>query len=72
MACEKCPYKDNYTLLWQDGSRIAVLLRCCAGPELQVREGSTVVLSELYSTVAAVERRAAELRIDTTHESCDN
>lgn len=65
MACQKCPYTTNYELLWQDDAEpdvICVLLRCCAGPELQIRRGAQVLASELLPTKSAVIERADELR----------
>jgi hypothetical protein len=65
MACARCPYTSKYQLLWQDAADpevIAVMLRCCAGPELQVRRGSQVLLSEIYKTPPAALARAEELR----------
>ena len=65
MSCARCPYTSNYQLLWQDAADpglIAVMLRCCAGPELQIRRGSTVLLSEIFKTPLAVADRAEELR----------
>ena len=65
MACARCPYQANYELLWRDAQEpdvIAVMLRCCAGPELQVRRGTTVLLSEIFTTAPAVVARAEELR----------
>ena len=65
MACARCPYLANYELLWQDAGDpevIAVMLRCCAGPELQIRRGTEVLLSELFATAPGVLARAEELR----------
>ncbi len=65
MACQKCPYTGKYELLWRDDAEpdvICVLLRCCAGPELQVRRGEQVLLSEIFTTKSAVLERAEELR----------
>lgn len=65
MACQRCPYTGNYELLWRDDAEpdvICVLLRCCAGPELQVRRGAQVLLSEIFATKSAVLERAEELR----------
>ena len=65
MACARCPYLANYQLLWRDAGDpdvIAVMLRCCAGPELQIRRGTQLLLSELLTTAAAVVARAEELR----------
>jgi hypothetical protein len=65
MACAKCPYTSHYELLWRDAydpAVIAVMLRCCAGPELQIRRGPTVLLSEIFKTPSGVVSRAEELR----------
>jgi hypothetical protein len=65
MACARCPYTSNYQLLWQDAGDpelIAVMLRCCAGPELQIRRGSMVLSTEIFKTPLAVTARAEELR----------
>ena len=39
--------------------------------ELQVRDGQTVVVSEIYTTVADVHRRAEQLRLDRLAHMCD-
>jgi hypothetical protein len=65
VACARCPYTSKYQLLWQDEGDpriIAVMLRCCAGPELQIRRGTQVLLSELFPTAPAVVERAESLR----------
>ena len=65
MACARCPYQSNYQLIWRDEADpelIAVMLRCCAGPELQIRHGSDRLLSEIFKTPEAVLERAAQLR----------
>ena len=64
MACARCPYKMNYELLWtdeHDSEMICVMLRCCAGPELQVRRGSDVLLAEIFTTPTGVRKRAKQL-----------
>jgi len=65
MACAHCPYQSNYQLIWRDEADpevIAVMLRCCAGPELQLRRGSQRLLSEIFKTPEAVLERAEQLR----------
>ena len=65
MACARCPYQSNFELLWRqdnDPEVMCVMLRCCAGPELQVRRGKQVLRSEIFKTVPAVRERADELR----------
>jgi hypothetical protein len=66
MACAHCPYKMNYELLWtdaRDSDVICVMLRCCAGPELQVRRASTseVLLDEIFPSPDDVRARARQL-----------
>ena len=65
MACVRCPYTTQYQLLWQDEADpdvICVMLRCCAGPELQLRRGTDVLRSEIFPTATAVRERAEDLR----------
>jgi hypothetical protein len=65
MACARCPYQAHYTLIWRDEADpevIAVMLRCCAGPELQIRRGAERLLCELFQTPEAVLERAEQLR----------
>ena len=67
MACARCPYQQNYELLWRDepdAEVICVMLRCCAGPELQVRRGRDVLRSEIHKTPDEVRARAERLRGD--------
>jgi hypothetical protein len=64
MACVTCPYLENYELLWDDraaSGRFCVKLWCCAGPELQVRQGDEVVIDEYFEDVRALYERAAVL-----------
>ncbi len=66
MACARCPYKMNYELLWtdaRDSDIICVMLRCCAGPELQVLRASMseVLLDEIFPSAADVRARAQQL-----------
>ena len=65
MACAKCPYQKNFELLWRDSrdpELICVLLRCCAGPEVQVRRGDVRLLGEIFKTVPEARSRAEQLR----------
>jgi hypothetical protein len=65
MACQGCPYLQNYDLIWRDEADpevMCVMLWCCAGPELQVRRGDEVILDEFFSTKALVYERAEVLR----------
>ena len=72
MACATCPYLANYELLWQvDGSppRTCVMLWCCAGPELQIRDGDAVVLDEYYEDPEDLYARAEALRPESARTS---
>jgi hypothetical protein len=65
MACARCPYQKHYELLWQDpddAELICVLLRCCAGPEIQLRRGGERLLSEIFKTVPEARARAEALQ----------
>ena len=55
----------NYELLWThdaDPDVICVMLRCCAGPELQIRRGSELLLDEIFVAPEHVRARAAKLQ----------
>ncbi|MGE0594359.1 MAG: hypothetical protein AB7G23_16685 [Vicinamibacterales bacterium] len=72
MACARCPYTQSYTLLWQDERDPdvkAVMLRCCAGPELQIRRGADTLFAEIFKTRTAVLERSEQLRADRSWES---
>jgi len=65
VACARCPYTTKFEILWTDADDpevICVMLRCCAGPELQIRRGTEVLRSEIFKTVPAVRERADQLR----------
>ena len=49
--------------LWRDGTLECVMISCCAGAELQVRDGGEIVLRELYPTKSDLYERARELKI---------
>lgn len=53
------------TLVWRAEGRPArccVMISCCAGAELQLRDGDEVILRELYPDRASLYERAAALR----------
>jgi hypothetical protein len=65
VACARCPNQKYYELLWADAAEpevICVMLRCCAGPELQIRRGGTRLLCELFATPDAVRSRGEALK----------
>ena len=41
---------------------VCVMISCCTGAELQVRQGTRIILRELYPDKATLYERAAELR----------
>jgi hypothetical protein len=47
--------------LWTIGSLECVMVTCCAGAELQVRTGETVLLRELYPSKSDLYERARQL-----------
>jgi len=74
VACARCPYQSNVELLWRDAADpdvVCVMLRCCAGPELQIRRGAVVLRSEIFKTVPAVRGRADELRSSWLEHATD-
>jgi hypothetical protein len=44
--------------LWRRGTVSCVMVSCCAGAELQLRDGDTIVLRELYPTKGDLYERA--------------
>jgi hypothetical protein len=72
VACITCPYLENYELLWDDraaSGRICVKLWCCAGPELQIRDGHAVVLDEYFENPNDLCERAEMLRLELAIEN---
>jgi len=67
MACVTCPYQGNYELLWERAGvppRRCVMLWCCAGPELQIRDGDAVILDEYFDDPEDLYERADVLRAE--------
>lgn len=60
--------RPDETILWraaaEHGERVCVMVSCCAGAELQVREGDAIVLRELYPDKPTLYERAAQLRAE--------
>ena len=72
MACARCPNQKYYELLWTDPadpSVMCVMMRCCAGPEVQLRRDGKTFHSEIFKTVPEVRARAEELRSLSTAKS---
>jgi hypothetical protein len=51
-------------LLWSVASVECVMISCCSGAELQVRDGDRIVLRELYPTKSDLYDRARALAAD--------
>ena len=57
--------RNDETVLWTvDGPppKACVMISCCSGAELQVREGEAIVLRELYPDKSTLYERAEQLR----------
>ena len=58
--------RPDETILWTLQSAYAdtvcVMVSCCSGAELQVRQGDTVLLRELYPDKSTLYERARELK----------
>ena len=48
--------------LWRTGTLECVMISCCAGAELQLRDGGEIVLRELYPTKSDLYERARDLK----------
>jgi hypothetical protein len=57
-------HKDEILLWSVEGPphRVCVMISCCSGAELQLREDDTVLLRELYPDKSTLYERAAQLR----------
>ena len=49
--------------LWRNGTLECVMISCCSGAELQLRDGEAIVLRELYPTKSDLYERARDLQI---------
>ena len=47
--------------LWTIGSVECVMVSCCSGAELQLRDGDAIVLRELYPSKSDLYERARDL-----------
>lgn len=50
--------------IWRHGAVACVMVSCCAGAELQLREGDEILLRELYPTKADLYERARMLEAE--------
>ncbi|MEQ1896411.1 MAG: hypothetical protein ABL971_03365 [Vicinamibacterales bacterium] len=57
--------RNDETVLWTvDGPppRACVMISCCSGAELQIREDEAIVLREIYPDKSTLYERAEQLR----------
>lgn len=57
------PVNQDEHSLWRVDDVECVMISCCAGAELQVRQGDAIVLRELYPTKSDLYDRARDLKI---------
>ena len=53
--------RDEERQLWQQGPFSCVMVSCCSGAELQLRDGDAIVLRELYPSKSDLYERARDL-----------
>ena len=60
--------RPDETILWTlqrgNADTVCVMVSCCTGAELQVRQGDAVLLRELYPDKSTLYERARELKAD--------
>jgi hypothetical protein len=56
--------RELWRLTTDAGSIVCVMISCCGGAELQVRNGDQIVLRELYPTKSDLYERARGLEAD--------
>lgn len=59
---------DEERELWRIGEVSCVLISCCAGAELQVRNAETVLMRELYPMKSDLYERASILKTEYARE----
>jgi hypothetical protein len=61
--------RELWRLTTASGSVACVMITCCTGAELQVRDGDEIVLRELYPTKSDLYERARALEANyRTHD----
>ena len=53
---------DEERQLWRIGDLECVMISCCSGAELQIRNASAIVRRELYPSKSDLYERARDLR----------
>jgi hypothetical protein len=56
------PVNEDERQLWRLNDVVCVMISCCAGAELQLRDGEAIVLRELYPTKSDLYERARDLK----------
>jgi len=59
---------DDFRELWRLGQITCVMVSCCSGAELQVRQNDELLLRELYPTKSDLYERALELKAEYERE----
>jgi hypothetical protein len=59
---------DEFHELWRLGETTCVMVSCCSGAELQVRQNDEMLLRELYPTKSDLYERALELKAEYERE----
>ena len=55
---------DEERPLWHLGTVECVMVSCCAGAELQIRDGGEIILRELYPLKSDLYERAQDLKAE--------
>jgi hypothetical protein len=55
---------DEERQLWRIGDLECVMISCCSGAELQIRNASKIVRRELYPTKSDLYERARDLKTE--------
>jgi hypothetical protein len=56
--------RELWRLTTETGSIVCLMISCCSGAELQLRDGQQIVLRELYPTKSDLYERARNLEAD--------
>jgi hypothetical protein len=60
---------DEERQLWRVGDLECLMISCCAGAELQIRDASGIVLREMYPMKSDLYERARDLKQEHEKES---
>ena len=60
---------DEERQLWHLGTVECVMVSCCTGAELQIRDGGEIILRELYPLKSDLYERAHDLKAEYEQET---